>query len=180
MVSAQPEPGGSTMHIDTIPETLHPFFASQSFGTRFEIGGTEFEVQVRTPDLSACSASMWGDWGPMYTCELEPEQRVEITYRRVHDGRAARYVFSPPTMGVNSPMRTVERERCPFYIEFLDAFRSLEFQVHLSREGTFDHLVVERAHPALDFCALVFRPSPVLGSEDIANENHTGEALRSA
>lgn len=160
----------------TIPDTLHPFSGSRRFSASFKFGPTEFEVAVRTPDLCSCATSMWGDWGPMYTCQLEPEQCIEIRYRRVHDGRAARYTLNPPTMALNSTMLAAEREKCPFYLEFVDVARSLKFQVYLNREGEFDHLEVERVHPALDFRSLVFRSLPDSG----ANDNPLDDARRSA
>jgi len=142
--------------LTTIPENLKPFLSPKQFQATFRLQGLTCDVAVQTPDLSTCNASVWGDWGPMYQCALAPGLHVTTRYLCSAAEVRAQYRFSPPTIGLLSPMLAAERARDPFYLEIVDAARCLRIKAYLDQTGQFDRATVERVGAGTDILPLVF------------------------
>lgn len=141
------------------PAACQPFFAPKQFSASFALADASYELEVSTPDLRANPVSVWGDWGPMYTCELDPSQTVTIRYRCPVSGRSAAYEFSPPKIEINSPMLATQRKRWPYVIELVDAARGLRLFAYFDAEARFDHVEVKCVGAGIDPARLLFRGS---------------------
>lgn len=139
------------------PAHLSQFFTAKDFTSSFSLGSDEFSVEVKTPSLDGTTKTVWGDWGPMFCCELELEQEIVLTYRCSATGRQARYRVSPPQIELNTPRLAFEREQFPLQMEFCDAARGLRFKAFFNPDGEFDHLVVGTLHPSVCARKLMFR-----------------------
>jgi len=98
-----------------------------------------------------------GDWGQMYRIELPLEESFWIRYSDADAGLTAQYSISPPTVGIEAPMRSSDRERYPFSLNFMDAARGLRFRAMMTPAGGVHHAEVERVHIAFDVSRLLFR-----------------------
>ena len=150
------ESGNSVKHANSTAH-LHAFFGPKQLCAGFALGAACYEVKISTPDLRDNEASVWGDWGPMYTCELDGHQAVVIEYRCAATGRRAKHVIRPQVIKLNSPMLATERERCPFELEFVDTVRGLHFMARLDTDGGFDHLIVKPTRWGTSPDKLMFR-----------------------
>jgi len=135
---------------------MQRFFAPKQFRTTYGAGRARYFIEVETPDLRQLDFRVWGDWGPMYAFELPLDAVFSIRYR-TESGQSALYAVSPPTVAVESPMRALDRERCPFLLSFFDTARGLQFRAFMAKDGEVDHVEVDRVHIALDVSKLLFR-----------------------
>ncbi len=142
-----------------LAEQHRPFFRAQHARTQFTLGRSVFEIEVETPDLTDAPRSFHGDWGPMYTCSLRRRDVVSVTYRRPETGEVARYSVRPPTIGVHSPMRAMDRERYPFQLVVDDVARMLRFVIKLDRGARCSHVEVLPLNTSVSPVPLMFRDS---------------------
>lgn len=143
--------------LTTIPRTLHRFFTPKRFEATVRLQETEFVARVQTPDLTGSPATVWADWGAMYTCALDLDQAVEVTYTDQSTGRRATYRFSPPNITINAPAKAVLRARCPYVIEVVDAARCLRMTTHLDPAGEVVAAAMRPLHRRIVGPALMFR-----------------------
>jgi hypothetical protein len=132
------------------------FFTSKHYRTRFRAGGREFEAEIRTPDLSEAPASMWADWGPMYSATLGEHDAVHVTYRCPSTGEEVARRFRPPQITIHSTADAGRREQLPFRIEVTDAARGLRLAAWMDHEGEVVETGVRWLHPGLSVASLLF------------------------
>ena len=114
---------------------LQPFLTPKSFRSSFDLAGLMFDVEVETPDLSGCSSTMWGDWGPMYELAFAEGGRVRITYRCEELSFESRHDVWLSKMELLSPMSWAQRRDTPFQLVFRDWQRGIGFKGFLAEDG---------------------------------------------
>ncbi len=92
------------------------------------------EVEIKIPDLSQNRYSVWGDWGPMYTLQLNPKSPIRITFHL--KDRSEEYGLDCKTVQLNSPMLVDERKEFPLCFEIEDSAKDLKYHVFLDSSGT--------------------------------------------
>jgi hypothetical protein len=151
-------------------ETRSTFFGRKRFAASLRAGGREFEVQVTTPDLTQASTTMWGDWGPMYTCSVDVDRFAEVRYRDTATGEEVTRRFSPPTVAIHAPADAAQRKRLPFRIELVDAARGLKLRGWMNADGEVEEAEVVWIHTSIDVPNLIFRPDSVAVDASAAND----------
>ena len=123
-------------------QELSPYLSGKQFRSRFEHTHGTYEIEVETPDLSARTRSVWGDWGPMYTVETESTDEVRVTYRCAERGIESTHQIRVPQIHLESPMLHARRKQHPFYLRVVDPVSGLKFVGYLDGSGTPGELEV--------------------------------------
>ena len=139
---------------------LSAFLSSKQIRSTFELEGRTFEIELETPDLSGCESSVWGDWGPMYTFDLESNDEVRVTYRCAAVGSESEYELRLATIELNSPMSFATRQKRPFFLRLADRARGLAFSAYLDPVGCPAELEVTAVRPAAEVAAALLERSP--------------------
>lgn len=117
------------------PKELRLFTTPKRFDLTVEYGGSTFEIEVETPDLSDRTPSVWGDWGPMYTFEFDESRAVRITYRCEALAIEDEVRLPVSEMQLESPLLYERRKEHPLFLRFRDPSRGLEFAGYLDAWG---------------------------------------------
>ncbi len=134
---------------------LRLFLTPKHFESSIEIAGHSYRIELETPDLSDCPRSVWGDWGPMYTMELDEPDCVHFGYRCEALSIAGRHPIASPTIRLNSPVLWARRQRTPFYIGLEDSASGLCFAGYLDRQGRPAELEVQKLWPEAEIAAVL-------------------------
>ena len=150
---------------------LRPFTLPKRFRSTFESEGSAFDIEVETPDLSDCTPSVWGDWGPMYTFRFEAPRKVRVHYRCEAQSIQSEIELSVATMELESPMIHARRQEHPLMLRFADPARGLEFEGYLDAEGQPARLEVKQHPLGADVVTrLLWQPPAVEGWSQPASE----------
>jgi hypothetical protein len=96
------------------------------------------DVLVQLPDLTKVRYTVWGDWGPMYTFHLDPNDQVLISY----NSQSRR--LDQNILLVESPVVAKEREQYPFYVLVEDKKLQLKIFLYLNPNLKLGKVVVQR------------------------------------
>lgn len=142
------------------PEQLRPFTNPKRFHSTVEFDGSTFDIEIETPDLSGLEPSVWGDWGPMYTFELEENSTIRITYRCHALGIENEHEIPVSTMQLDSPMLYPVRKKHPLFLYFRDPLRGLDFEGYLDTAGEPAHLEMKQSSLGKDVAKLLLWQPP--------------------
>lgn len=115
--------GGYLMNIQEL-------FSNQTYAFKWKTPLEEAQVSVKIPDIRKSDYQVWGDWGPMYTFQLDEKNLVEISYNDQS------YTLDTKQLKVESPTLFNERKELPFYISIKDSKKGLKFNLFLDRENS--------------------------------------------
>ncbi len=136
---------------DRHPHHRQPeFFTPKVIRTSFLSMGQTIDLVVTTPDLLLASADVWGDWGPMYTCRLNPDQRVRFEYRARESEWTEIHDVAVPTVAVSSPALVWERRQHPFRMEVVDAERGVGVHAWMTPDGAIARVEPRRLWAGLE------------------------------
>ena len=82
-------------------------------------------VEVDVPDLTKLKYSLWGDWGPMYTFQINEHDSLKIRYNGENVDSTQK------TLRVDSPLLFSERIHHPYVLKVEDDIRHLAFHLYL-------------------------------------------------
>jgi len=142
------------------PKQLRSFTTPKRFESTVEYGGSTFEIEVETPDLSGCNPSVWGDWGPMYTFEFDEPRVVRITHRCEALSIEEETELLVSQIQLDSPLLYERRREHPLFIRFRDPSRRLEFEGYLDVRGEPAALEVKRLPGGADVASLLLWQPP--------------------
>ena len=114
---------------------IRQFISPKHFASTVDFDGSQFEIEVETPDLSGAEASVWGDWGPMYTFAFDEPRTVRVRFRCEASCVDDTFELWVPEVKLNSPMQWERRQEQPFYVEIVDATHGLVFDGYLDPKG---------------------------------------------
>ncbi len=112
--------------------------SGSQFSYKWEDALHKTDVEIRLPNLRKLKSSVWGDWGPMYSFQLEPEDPISISY----NGKERR--LEQKTLPVESPTLAAEREQFPFYILIEDNEYGFNHLLFLDKTFKLKKVVVKR------------------------------------
>lgn len=97
--------------------------------------GTD-KVRVWIPELAGRNHKVWGDWGPMYSFDLIPEEKIVIEQAGVSRE------LEQTTLRVEAPMKAAQRKETPFFILVQDPARGFDFFLYLNKEWNLTKLEI--------------------------------------
>lgn len=134
---------------------IRSFTTAKRFLSKLEYGGTTYEVEIQTPDLSGPTPTVCGDWGPMYSFEFDEPRTVHVTYRCPELGVTQEVEIPVCKMQLDSPMVHTRRQEHPLFVRFQDSARGLEFHGYLDRLGEPANVEVKELPRSADMPALL-------------------------
>ncbi len=130
-------------------QTISQFKAAKDLKFLWEGPFHKTEIEVKIPDLSHNKFNVGGDWGPMYTIDLEAESPLKIKYLDTKTNEVDQYALEQRNIKLNSPMLASEREQFPFYFKFSDERKGLDFQLYLDIDSKVSKVEVLRSCDAV-------------------------------
>jgi hypothetical protein len=96
------------------------------------------DVKIKLPNLLNKKFSMYGDWGPMFSIEIEPTDQLAVSY----NGES--YNLEQKVLKIESPMVAEERKIYPLFIVVTDDIKGMCFRVFLKKDLSFGKVEVKR------------------------------------
>ena len=109
-------------------------------------------IQICLPDLKGLSFETWGDWGPMYQFDLNPNQPIEIDY----DGK--KQSLDKAVLRIESPVRAKDRQKNPFYCVIDDSENGIRYYLYLNEKYNLDKIKIERRQKSMNIKNFSFEP----------------------
>lgn len=113
--------------------------SNQSFKFKWDDPMHSTVVEVSIPDLSKLEHSVWGDWGPMYTFQLNEFEGISIKYNE------NLFDSIQKQLRVDSPMLAAEREVYPYFLIVEDSKRHLNFHIYINTDYELGKVQVIRS-----------------------------------
>lgn len=107
------------------------------------------QIEVCIPDLSQNKFNVGGDWGPMYTIDIDAASPLKIKYLDIKTNELDQYALEQRSISLNSPLLAQERELYPFYFKFSDEHKGLDFQLYLDADSKLSKVEVLRSSDAV-------------------------------
>lgn len=85
------------------------------------------KVDITIPNLSGLKHSVWGDWGAMYSFELDNNQSIALSY----DETPAN--ITQKKLQINSPMLASVRDNYPYYLVVEDEAKNIKMNLFIDQ-----------------------------------------------
>lgn len=107
-------------------------------------GFTNLDLKINIPPLVDNEYSVWGDWGPTYTFEMNPEKLVKIKQTSEKQGQEENYSIENKKIYLESPMIGKVRDEQPLFYVIEDAKKAVTYHIFMDKAGTPNEVKILR------------------------------------
>lgn len=118
------------LNTDKVSNSTHEFFWKDVLKT--------LKVKVILPNLKDLKKTVWGDFGPMYSFDLDPKSPIQISY----DGDEK--TLDQKTLRIESPILVEDRNTHPYYVLVEDQEYGFQIYLYLNKGFYCDRVLVKR------------------------------------
>lgn len=104
----------------------------------------DFEIQI--PPLGENQCQMWGDWGPMYTIEMQPDKLVQVKHSSKNLACQESYSLENKIISVQSPTKALKRDQQPLFYVIEDIRAGLVYHIFMDKMGQPNEVKVLRGY----------------------------------
>jgi hypothetical protein len=96
------------------------------------------DVKITLPNLLNKKFTLYGDWGPMFSIEIEPTDQLAVSYN------GETYNLEQKLLKIETPILAEERENYPLYLVVNDDIKGMCFKISIKKDLTFGKVEVKR------------------------------------
>lgn len=111
---------------------------------RWKEGFIDLKLKISIPSLKDSKYTVWGDWGPTYTFELNPEKQIEIQYSPVNTINHESYLLENTKLYLESPMIGKIRDQQPLFYIIEDRTKGVTYHIFMDKAGTPNEVKILR------------------------------------
>jgi hypothetical protein len=101
-------------------------------------------IEITIPNLEGMPYSQWGDWGPMYSYNLNADYTIKINVKNQDKQDLDSYEVYLPCLTINSPIQAKEREQYPLYMHIPIKERDTDVDLYFDHQGVLSKVKVNQ------------------------------------